>query len=249
MPNLKLAPYNLASGSARGLAELLGCLMIRPDRTTYRYRDADRVINWGRSTAPFPCVANRPNCVALAVDKRRTLQKLTERGVPTLTYSLDAADAIDWLRNGYRVYVRTTTHGRAGQGIVVVNSIDELAQHSTAPLYTRGFATEREFRIHVAFGQVLEVLQKRRRNGTHPDPLVRSHGDWVFCRNNLRPYPEALTAAALHAVSALDLDFGGVDVALDRLGAVAVLEVNTAPGLEGSSLPLYANAFRDHLHA
>ena len=48
--------------------------------------------------------------------------------------------------------------------------------------------------------------------------------------------------AAIKAVEALDLDFGAVDIIETRQGEIFVLEVNTAPGLEGKTVESYGNA-------
>lgn len=47
---------------------------------------------------------------------------------------------------------------------------------------------------------------------------------------------------AHQAVSALGLDFGAVDIGELADGTLLVLEVNRAPGIEGSTLEAYANA-------
>jgi glutathione synthase/RimK-type ligase-like ATP-grasp enzyme len=52
----------------------------------------------------------------------------------------------------------------------------------------------------------------------------------------------------LAAVSALGLDFGAVDIIWnEREDKCYVLEVNTAPGLQGSTLENYANAIMEVL--
>lgn len=102
----------------------------------------------------------------------------------------------------------------------------------------------------MAFGQVIEVNEKKRRNGTNPDPLVRSSSDWVFCVYNLAPYPDILKDTAIDAVQALGLDFGGVDIAMDSNSNVCVYEVNTAPWINRESSTLaYVNAFKEHFNA
>ena len=49
----------------------------------------------------------------------------------------------------------------------------------------------------------------------------------------------------IDAVSALGLDFGAVDIIEDADGKLYVLEVNTAPGLEGQTLTLMAEALKE----
>jgi hypothetical protein len=69
----------------------------------------------------------------------------------------------------------------------------------------------------------------------------------VFARTDIMDSPEVRELAA-RAVSALGLDFGAVDIAYCE-GLPYVLEVNTAPGLHGTTLVKYVNAFRRYMGA
>jgi glutathione synthase/RimK-type ligase-like ATP-grasp enzyme len=53
--------------------------------------------------------------------------------------------------------------------------------------------------------------------------------------------------AAINACKALGLDFGAVDLIQDIKGNYYVLEINTAPGLEGATVANYAAAFTEAL--
>ncbi|MNV71557.1 Ribosomal protein S6--L-glutamate ligase [compost metagenome] len=57
--------------------------------------------------------------------------------------------------------------------------------------------------------------------------------------------PVIIQHAAVDACEVLGLDFGAVDVALGKDGKVYVFEVNTAPGIEGTCLEAYVNAFKE----
>ena len=174
---------------------------------------------------------------------------LTNTNVPTPIWTTHPQEAELWINDGYQLYARTKLTSKGGEGIVIVSGHDDLNQLGYCPLFTRQFPTHREFRVHVVFGQVLHVLEKKKRRGTNPDPLIRSHQrNWVFCQNDLAPIPDIVSTTALAAVAALGLDFGGVDLAIDRYEQPAVFEVNTAPGLEGTSLLKYTEAFRNQYH-
>jgi glutathione synthase/RimK-type ligase-like ATP-grasp enzyme len=64
----------------------------------------------------------------------------------------------------------------------------------------------------------------------------------VFCHDKVKPLSEAAKEASIRAVAALGLDFGGVDILVKKDGSCAVLEVNSAPGIEGTTLDKYAEA-------
>lgn len=115
-----------------------------------------------------------------------------------------------------------------------------------APLYTQYVKKADEYRIHVFDGQVIDIQQKRKRQevpNEEVDYQIRNlAGGWVFCRDNI-DCPSVCSTLAIDAVSALGLTFGAVDIGFNRNEGVGyVYEVNTAPGLEGSTLDSYFEA-------
>jgi glutathione synthase/RimK-type ligase-like ATP-grasp enzyme len=185
---------------------------------------------------------NPPEAVQEAANKLLTLQALTEAEVPTLEYTTHYDEMLHWLNNGEKVIARTMLRASSGRGIEVLHQDDDFAL--VAPLYTRYFKGYDEYRVHVFGLSVFDVQQKRRRQDfDEVDNVVRSYErGWVFCRAEVAP-PDCVLDAATDAVSALGLDFGAVDVKYNRHhDRCAVLEVNTAPGLQGSTLGVYADA-------
>jgi D-alanine-D-alanine ligase-like ATP-grasp enzyme len=55
-----------------------------------------------------------------------------------------------------------------------------------------------------------------------------------------------MTEHSISAVNTLGLDFGAVDLIVAKDGRVYVLEVNTAPGIEGITLEKYVKAFQNY---
>lgn len=245
-----IAPWRLSSKGAKGVANELNIKRIKPVHSRYRYRSGDKVINWGRGHCSFPVVLNQPEAVTFAVNKRRAWDRFHDRGVPTVESTRDRETASAWLLCGSRVYRRETLTGHGGRGVSVLSGdegVRSIWNDNQSYTYTKGFPTNREFRVHVVGDNAVSVLEKKKRRGTNPDPLIRSHGDWVFCCNNLDSYPEVVKEQAIAAVKALGLDFGGVDIALDCGNNVCVFEVNSAPGLEGTSVRLFAEALKRQL--
>jgi glutathione synthase/RimK-type ligase-like ATP-grasp enzyme len=115
-----------------------------------------------------------------------------------------------------------------------------------APLYTKYEKRKREYRVHVWGNEVLDVTEKRKRRGVDADSRIRSWDNgWVFCREDVN-YPPHVASVAVDAVHALGLDFGAVDVGYNVLKERAfVFEVNTAPGLEGTTLEKFANKIKE----
>jgi hypothetical protein len=169
------------------------------------------------------------------------LRMLAGADLPGIEWTTNRDTALDWIANGYDVFARRTLTGQGGSGIVVVRGTDPLPE---APLYTKGFRAVHEFRVHSVAGQTL-VVKKRRRNGAERN-IVRNHANgYVYCSYD-QTTPHAVKAAAMgrEAVDALGLDFGAVDLLMKEDRTARVLEINSAPGLEGSTVDFYANAFR-----
>ena len=89
--------------------------------------------------------------------------------------------------------------------------------------------------------------QKRRRN-EHADPNWRIRNlanGFIYAREDVRP-PECVTSVARRALDCIDLDFGAVDVIYNaRQNRAYVLEVNTAPGVTGTTVDRYVDYFRN----
>lgn len=240
-------PWSMASSGARDLARALGALRVHP-HGRYRPRPSDTVIGWGASQAPSwrAPILNDPSAVALAVDKLATFQALSRVGVALPPWTESIEEARNWLSATgrvlkVRVFCRTKLRGHSGDGIVVASTPSELV---SARLFTRYVPKSAEYRVHVFADRVLDVQEKRRRNGAESSLIRSVHNGYVFCRTNVR-VPDSVISESITAVRTLGLDFGAVDVIVSkRDGKAIVLEVNTAPGLEGQTLSAYVLAFR-----
>ena len=149
---------------------------------------------------------------------------------------------------GAILVARTVLNGHSGEGIVLCGDQDLLVD---APLYTVYVPKKQEYRVHVFRGEVIDIQRKARRRDVPDDQInwkVRNHANgFVFARNGdaLGDVPDDVLTQAVAAVSSLGLDFGAADVIFNDSSALAyVLEVNTAPGLEGTTLENYVWAFR-----
>lgn len=243
-------PYKMGSQSAKALAQELGAIRVYPDRN-YRRRDSDIIINWGNSKTPswlysMYQIRNGPINVRVASNKLWTFTTLKEiNSIPEYTkvsipdWATDVNEAKQW--DGI-VVCRTNLQGHSGNGIVIAHNPDEIVQ---APLYTKHVRHKYEYRVHVMNGEVIDYVLKKKREGVDADTLVRSYDNgWVFAREGVE-LPDDVKLQACNAVSALGLDFGAVDVAYrEREDKAYVLEVNTAPGLIGTTLSRYAESIR-----
>ncbi len=245
--NFRIFPYAFSEG-AKHLNEKLDGLLIKREGSRYIYRPRHIVINWGSSRLPEVLrnarVLNRPSMVQVASSKIQTYRALAQAGVKTLEFTESQAVAADWARN-HKVVARDLDHGSQGNGIHVYQRNEQVGQHR---FYTKYYTKAREFRFHVLGGNVIFTQEKKKRKGAiEYDKYVRSHSrGWCFAFNHLgeNPVPQGLDELATSAVHALELDFGAVDLGWNDRDGGTVIEVNTAPGIEESSLEAYVNAFR-----
>lgn len=192
---------------------------------------------------------NRPYAVQLASNKLYTFSQFRHNNVPCPPWTTSKETAASWIDDGKSVVCRTSVTSHSGNGIVFADTKEQLEQ-VTAPLYTQYIKKKKEFRVHVFKGTVIDVQEKRRNTDVeNVDYRIRNHaGGFVFCRDSISE-PSSLRSVANQAVSALGLDFGAVDIIWnEKQDACYALEVNTAPGLEGSTLTAYTNAFKKDIY-
>lgn len=226
MKRLVLVPNNMGSRSAKALADVLS---EKVDHRVFRVKP-NRV---GRR------IAFR---LREGTDKLTQFQRFKDAQVSCPDFTTDRSVAAGWIRDGNAVVCRTLLRGSEGRGIVVAESVEQLVP---APLYTRYVKKKKEFRVHVLNGQVIDVQEKRKRNEftEERDTRIRNTANgYVFCRGDLVE-PEGLRTAAVAATQALGYSLGAVDIGYNaRNNHLFVLEVNSTPGMEGTTLQKYADA-------
>lgn len=252
MPNrIRVFPYKQGSKSALALAEALGGKVLKLQGSAYVPAQGDTIINWGASQCPFihatPAqLVNSPEAIRLASNKRDAFAVLAAGFVSIPSYAT-AKDGVSW--EGATV-VRHKLTGHSGEGIEIVEPNLPLPD---APLYVQYIKKEQEYRVHIVGGSITVVQRKARRLEV-PDAEVNwqvrnHHNGFLFVRNGDGGgpvvAPEQVLEQSKLAVAAIGLDFGAVDVIWNAASQQAyVLEVNTAPGLEGTTVTDYATAFR-----
>ena len=245
-------PYNMGSESAKLLAQALDCRRIKHRGSTFRGSHRVLAINWGSSSLPLEvvkCVVlNQPHAVRRASDKIKTFEAL-DGHVPLPSFTTDWNVARAWFDAGLTVVGRATVTGSEGKGIVLMRN-RPLRDHAVEteftprlPLYTKYFPKHEEYRVHVVKGQVIDYTQKKRRREGVPALVRNTANGYVFTREGV-VLPQGMGDAAVKAVAKLGLDFGAVDVVYNKNdNRFVILEINTAPGIEGTTLTRYAQAF------
>lgn len=249
---IRIYPHNLGSHGASCLRDAFtqaghNALLVR-ENGKYRPRPRDIIIGWGNSKLPAwqgktagTTWLNLPSEIPAATNKKLAFAKFMAAGVKVPEATVDQAVARGWLEAGKTVIGRQKLNASRGEGIVVMKGIE---QFQACPLYTNWKSADREYRVYVLNGQVIDYLQKKRPNGAGDLGIIRSADNgWVYCRTNIKELPELAGQEAVKAVAALGLQFGGVDLLWGNKTGAWILEVNTAPGIEGVGVQKIAQAF------
>lgn len=251
---LRVLPYKGYSESAKALVAALNPLAILKRQTTPVYGRKKVMLNWGHSAPRFSLdrvtVLNKPEAVGKASNKLTALTIMKAAGVNTPEFTHDINVAKSWIEDDDRIVLcRTMLRANSGRGIVIAKEVTELV---AAPLYVKYVRKEKEYRLHVFNGQVIDMVEKRRRRGFQENGIynkyIRSYEQgWIMARDNV-VVADVVKEQALKAVAALGLDFGAVDIVLKKDNNVPyVLEVNTAPGIQGTTLENYKRAIQGWL--
>lgn len=266
MKAIVLRQHGHTGGSGATLARALGIPNSSPE-TSRRMRGDRFVINYGCSVDPglnwrqrSITFTNSPQSVHNCADKRETFRKMlvakqSNPALHFLEWTDDRTVAAGWVRDDGKAIGRSVINGHSGVGISVLRAANNVPN---LPLYTRYFKKDIEYRVHVAFGRVALIQQKKRGeryNGDDPDlALIRTNANgWIFSINDLdcdvRNYRGLIETLALNAAQAVGIQHGAVEILVKhkRQGApdAVVCEINSAPALGNpSTLNAYVQAFR-----
>ena len=248
-----IIPYKLASKGAKALRNALRIaqkkpvLYVSPTSTTYQPRWTDYVINWGNSKDwdwinltekwPWQDVTNKRNFFEKVTAHNKLFTKCF---VNIPEWTTDPAVAETW---GDQVVCRKVLTGHSGVGIV-------LGVVVPAPLYVRYKKKRHEYRVHFAKESngtytIIDTTQKKKRKGfENVNTKIRNHQNgWIYAREDIY-LPQDLKTQALNAAFCSGLPFGAVDLIWnEKEDKSYVLEINSAPGIEGTTLQQYVNFF------
>jgi hypothetical protein len=224
------------SGFAKALQGKLKELV--PELRVYRVDHTHGRLQESRGRPVFHVAEHTPDKV-----QQLTLFKANNVSCPNFTTDRNALDSL----GADRIFARTLTNSSGGRGIVEFN-LSSGGDIPNAPLYTAYIPKRSEYRVHIVASRIIDVQQKKRRagytgdRGTH---IRNLENGYVYTRNNITVTPD-LTNLALAACRALGYIYGAVDIIYNESqNKCFVLEVNSRPGLMGSTLDAYANALCD----
>jgi hypothetical protein len=257
-------PYVRGSKSVKALKDYLegvGHHTVVLHRRPMRPRA--RVVSWGARDIEYNLdglrVLNHPRHTAVFCNKLRFFEQCRESLlVPPWTTGI--GEATNWLNDGHTIVERHKLSGKSGEGIRIVEPGGELQR---APLYVKYEKKTDEFRVHVfknlagefyvAHVQKKVAAPDRVQAGDIRNWHVRNHENGFIFQQHGFDCPALVSDTALSLVrtSFPEIDFVALDViyhngtakkAADRTEPRAfVLEGNTAPGMEGTTVQVYGD--------
>jgi hypothetical protein len=175
------------------------------------------------------------------LNKIQQLQRFEAANVPhpPFTTSRDDLASLD----AETIFARTLINATNGRGIVEFTYED--GPPPVAPLYTAYIPKKAEYRVHVFKEEVIDIQQKRKKRGFEQarDTRIRNmHNGYVYCRDGIVP-PDGIAALAIRACIVCGYEYGAVDIIYnEKRNQCFVLEVNSRPGLMGTTLNRYGRA-------
>ena len=218
------------------------------------------IVNWGMTAKKSFFTGNsnhykflnHPERVKLCNDKIRFFEHVKGSSVRVPDYTVDLEQAMKWLDEGAIVLGRSS-RGSGGNDIKFFDKDPE--EFVESDFFSKYKKKKEEYRIHIFNDRIIcsqkKVLREFDDNG---DPVDKSlvdfrirnhtHG-FIFQKHNIDP-PADVIDQARAAIEKVGLAFGAVDVIWNEYEKKAyVLEVNTAPGLEGTTVKAYGDAILD----
>ena len=257
--------YQPNSESAKALSEGTGFKRLKHEGSKAMGRDHPTLINWGGCNIGHPYyhnfeVINKPEAVALCSDKRAFFKwvhnfydepEAARFIMPRFWTSHNAATA--WMEEhpGQDMVARTLLRAHGGRGIVITNDPDQLPN---CQLYTEYVKKKDEYRVHFFENNIFHVQRKARVLDVPDDKVnwkIRNHDNGFIYEQQNVELPKQVGYAAADMIQFLteniDITFGAIDLIYNKKQDKGyVLEVNTAPGLTGTTLKKYVDIFKQN---
>lgn len=229
-----------SSGTGPEMARVLGI-----EGGTELYERVDILIRWGSQAQVRykpGLVVNSKNAIAKASNKMVALKELGDKGVLVPDHGDIEGGRYHFGVSDAPLVGRPIQH-HGGNGFqLCLNAGDvERAIENGAEYFMKYVPNNEEWRAHIVGEELIMAQLKCAGEGGVGNMYCRNtqHG-WVLNRRSSPP--DWVKNVGVSAIKALGLDFGAVDMCRGNDSRMYVFEVNTAPGLEGDKLAVYARA-------
>lgn len=210
------------------------------------------ITDWASRGRHFREVINKFSSLKLAQDKLRSALLFND------SYQIKSPKV--WTNKNYiyeddlPVLRRRRFHSR-GTDIKKIDTMREL-RYSDGDYWVKFIEADTEYRVHFFKGEAiriqLKVLKKEDEEGNKYEPhyIHNVAHNYTISDHFKRKYDleKKVIESALKTAELVELDFGAVDVLVDKDGEPYVLEVNTAPRLCTYGVQLYTYIFQEYLN-
>ncbi len=184
----------------------------------------------------------------VVLNKVQQFERFSQNQVSCPRFTRESGELVSL---GKTVFARTLINSTGGRGIVEFEPASG-APAPIAPLYTEYIPKKAEYRVHVFNGEVIDVQQKKKRrafdNDTRDTRVRNLANGYVYTRESIVA-PVDMDTLAINAVNAVGYSYGAVDIIYnEKRNQCFVLEVNSRPGLMGTTLDKYTEALIRHFN-
>jgi len=187
------------------------------------------------------------------VNKLTQYEFFKDKALPHPEWTEDYKVANMWLGEGHMVIGRTRIKGQTGAGITVLKPYATVLPEEYK-VFTKYIKKKREFRVNLFKHKFVNMREKLKQASSEgKDSHIRSSANG-FTTTHCRPMSEALRqriiALAVAAAPVSESDFIGVDICYNEYkDLVFLLEVNSGPSIEGSSVNDFVKAMLENVQA
>lgn len=210
--------------------------LFTPRNVTWIEQD-DLIIRWGCVTTIQPQpenIINTRNAIIGASNKKTARENIlkAELPAPEITTKVPCI-------------ARNLKH-KKGRGLVFCTTQESVknAIRAGKGYFQEFIDKDNEYRVHIAHGGVLAVQKKIHVEPEDEDNFKLSviwnyNSGYIFEPMRWSEIPTGICPIAVQAIELFNLDFGAVDV-IEKDGKFYILEINTAPRVEGYIALKYA---------
>lgn len=240
MPNKYIFPYSKHSEGAKALSEKAGWPIITikstipPGSIVFNWGSGENATMWETEHTVF----NKASAVRKAINKVSTFECLKAANVPHPEWTTNPLIAFSW---GGKVCARSELEGKDGEGLAIIEGVDQFSKHIQTKLFTKFEKAHAEYRVNTTTEKCVGVQRKVRMDGAPATGDIKTGSQgYGFHLCSMDEIPYGIRPIAKDALKALGLNYGGVDLIITDDGRILVLEVNTAPQLTPSMVAGFA---------
>lgn len=179
------------------------------------------------------------------VDKLTQYAFFKEKNLSHPEWTTSKDEALQWQNEGHFVVARERIKSQAGGGVYVIEPGQLMPD---AKVYTKYLKKKREFRVNIFKDKVVNIREKvkQKKEGSTYIRNTANGYTTTHCKPMSLSLTERLKALALEARKVSKSDFIGVDIGYNEFYDNAfVLEVNSGPSIEGSSVLDFVKAIQN----